>query len=262
MWLKCVSSVACVCFGSFWALAGETAVHDNWSGFSFGRGIGTNSADIDGNGPVQRAPEAEFKELAAQAQRRDFTSDDWDVLGTAQIGYDKLIGQKFVVGAFADYDFNSNPFIEGPGASLDRDGSFTLGGRLGYLVTPQMLIYGLGGYSQVNLSYHSTEADVPEKQKLMALDAAEKPAGIPDALYGWTVGGGLESKLPDFDDRLSVKLEYRYSQFDSVTGDENVKQAAQAEAQRLEEAPSKNVLLGESSVQSVRAVLVWKLNPN
>jgi hypothetical protein len=44
--------------------------------------------------------------------------------------------------------------------------------------------------------------------------ASHLPVRIDDDVDGWTVGGGVKTKL---DQRVSLKLEYRYSEFDGAS---------------------------------------------
>jgi outer membrane immunogenic protein len=77
----------------------------------------------------------------------------------AKAGCDVELLPKWVVGAFGDYDWQSNTdfsvnVLGAPGdlvkASLDS--SWTVGGRAGYLVKPDALLYVLVGYTQAQMS--------------------------------------------------------------------------------------------------------------
>ena len=186
--------------------------------------------------------------------------DDWKVFGTVQVGYDRLITDRILIGAFADYDFYPNGDESSSGgnyyrslsADLHRDGAWTVGGRLGVLVRPDLLVYGLGGFSRMNQSGEVTakfnDYYLPTSVTLKAGD-----------LDGWTVGGGIETKLDRLDKRLSLKLEYRYSQFDGESGKGSAWNYAYncwGEHFAKEKA---RFDIDDATVQSVRAVLVWKL---
>lgn len=79
-----------------------------------------------------------------------------------------------------------------------------IGGRLGYLVTPNTLIYGLGGYTQasfdgqVDLSYFIFFVGAPQTLSLR----------VADELHGYFLGGGGEVKVAD---NVALRLEYRYT---------------------------------------------------
>jgi hypothetical protein len=84
--------------------------------------------------------------------------DQWNVFGTLQVGYDHLMGKRFLVGVFADYDFfpqsdNSitTTLYDGDDrrgrvrGNLNLDGIWSVGGKLGFVVSPRWAIYGAGG---------------------------------------------------------------------------------------------------------------------
>ena len=64
-------------------------------------------------------------------------------------------------------------------------------GRLGYLLTPSLMVYGLAGGTYGSFT------------------AAGADGQTPFDLWGWTVGTGVEKKLTS---ALGVRLEYRYSE--------------------------------------------------
>lgn len=136
-------------------------------------------------------------------------------LGRLGGGCDYQLGSRFVIGAFADYDFANlkGTFSDGAiGGNEKMSAAWYAGGRLGYLVTPSLLAYVDGGYTearfdQVNFS----------QQFLPVL-----PLGtfIPAHTYnGWFIGGGTEYAL-DFDwfpiHGLFWRTEYRYAQYQSA----------------------------------------------
>src|SRR6266545_3588963 len=116
----------------------------NWTGFYIkgGGGYGTWSADtitIDDDGPCDLC----FP--IRQGGRGWF--------GTVGGGFDVQLSDRWVIGAFADIDFGSikgNIQDQGPfsvaEAKLDR--AWAVGARLGYLMTPAVLTYVSGGYTQ------------------------------------------------------------------------------------------------------------------
>jgi outer membrane immunogenic protein len=115
------------------------------------------------------------------------------------VGYDYMLSDRLLVGAFADYWFgNSATSIDIGGtelASITAEQGFDIGARIGYLVTPRTLGYVLGGYSQAKYNVAFLGTDV----------------------YDWTangflVGAGMETMLTD---RLTLRGEYRYKQYSS-----------------------------------------------
>lgn len=120
----------------------------------------------------------------------------------------------WVVGAFGDYDFAS---IKGsPNFTLATYGSeklssqWSAGGRIGVLVTPNLLTYFSAGY---------TEAHFDRVNLLSAL----APIGAPAGFYfgsrnynGYFIGAGDEYAL-NFLPGLFWKTEYRFSDLDTKT---------------------------------------------
>ncbi|MDZ4843563.1 MAG: outer membrane beta-barrel protein [Hyphomicrobium aestuarii] len=132
--------------------------------------------------------------------------------GTVGVGLDYQLGSNWVIGAFADYDFSdiettinlSVPPLGGLNASGDikLNDVWTIGGRLGYLTSPNTLVYGLIGYSRANFDDLTLTVSGPV--------AASATVGIP-SFDGWSAGFGMETLLGH---NLSLKGEYRYSEFD------------------------------------------------
>jgi opacity protein-like surface antigen len=239
--------------------------YDGWSGFSVGAGIGGISIDQNASAAAKRkdffcpywADWCYHKHDGISGSMND---DAWEVFGTVQVGYDRLIADRILIGAFADYDFYPNGDESSFGSSkhaslsgeIHRDGAWTVGGRLGVLVRPDLLVYGLGGFSRMNQNGEVTAA----------FDNYKLPTSVTlktGDLDGWTVGGGIETKLNRLDKRLSLKLEYRYSQFEGDSGkgsDENESCKWWVQHYVKEKA---RFDIDDATVQSVRAVLVWKL---
>ena len=116
---------------------------------------------------------------------------------------------RIVVGLFGDYDFGKTEFqttatLGGLNAGITaavRD-SWTIGGRAGFLTTPDTLLYGLVGWTNARTD------DIA-----LTTNAGFNLALDPGKLDGMTVGGGIETRLSK---NISAKLEYRYTQFDRV----------------------------------------------
>jgi outer membrane immunogenic protein len=169
--------------------ATEVSAVPNWNGFYVGLGIGAGAVvhdvglDVYGNS-------IGFDGVGGEG-----------VFGTVVIGYDRVIRPGWVAGVFADYDFGSNiatdvSFSYGQGSrsfSLDQNYTWSVGGRLGFLTNPGTLVYGTAGYTQTEFDFFSLASK---------------------RFDGYFVGAGVETFLrPDW----TLKLEYRYSQFDDTT---------------------------------------------
>ena len=124
--------------------------------------------------------------------------------GSLTIGYDHQVSQRLVAGVFATYNWSSIETAASLSAGGDRltaellrvEQSWTLGARAGVLITPDSLLYGLVGYTQLKLNDFEVRApgltfnfDLP-------------------TFSGVTFGGGLEHKLSD---HVSLRAEYSYT---------------------------------------------------
>jgi outer membrane immunogenic protein len=139
-------------------------------------------------------------------------------LGRVGGGCDYQLGgslSNWVVGAFGDYDFeNIHGWNDlgslGETGNEKQNSAWAVGGRLGYLVTPNLLTYTDGGYTEARFNgvSFSSVAGGPTLNT------------IPSHTYhGWFLGGGTEyalnfSWLPIHG--LFWRNEYRYSSFDSA----------------------------------------------
>ena len=135
-------------------------------------------------------------------------------LGTLGGGFDyqlQQINPHMVVGAFADVDFSSlsgtiqdqNPFFAG---TLKEDWAWSAGARAGWLVTPAILTYVNGGFTQA----HFTSASMVETH-----GGAITPFSTPATTFkGWFFGGGAEAQ---FAPGWLWRTEYRYADYGTTT---------------------------------------------
>ncbi len=78
-------------------------------------------------------------------------------LGTAGAGYDYQLTGNIVAGVLGDYDFasikgtiqNQGPFTVG---TMTENWAWAVGARIGWLITPELLSYVNGGYTQAHFS--------------------------------------------------------------------------------------------------------------
>jgi outer membrane immunogenic protein len=155
----------------------------------------------------------------------------------------------WVIGAFGDYDLTrihdtfQNTF-SGFGGDENQSSAWNVGGRIGYLVTPALLTYFDGGYTQarfdqVNLSFLAAAAGGPVI------------ANIPSTTYnGWFLGGGTEyalnlSWLPIRG--LFWRNEYRYSRYQSKNVQEFFVGGAPGTGDSM-----------KTNVQTITSSLVWR----
>jgi len=111
-------------------------------------------------------------------------------VGGAFLGY-QWQQENFVYGAEADIGYSG---VKGDSNGIEAKGGLegSLRARLGYAVTPEILLYGTGGGALKN-------------QKVEA-------AGISDSntMLGWTAGVGTDIKITD---NVFGRVEYRYTDF-------------------------------------------------
>src|SRR5882757_3392817 len=144
-------------------------------------------------------------------------ADGW--FGTVGAGCDYQFNN-FVVGIFGDYDFmdvkgdisTGGFFAPAITGSQKMDQQWAVGGRVGYLVLPQLLTYVSGGYTQAH--WKSTDLS-----SFFAPGTVATLSGVTKG--GWFIGTGDEYAL-NFLPGLFWKTEYRYSEFDRADASVNV----------------------------------------
>ena len=155
-------------------------------------------------------------------------------IGGGQIGYNWQFYNSFVAGVEADIqgvaasnsrgsavgaaplagiiaDFS---YVSVPTATRSLDYLGTVRGRLGWLFTPTLLVYGTGGLAYggvtANASYFtSVVGPIP-----IGIDPSFGAASFSDTRVGWTAGAGLEWM---FWPNWSAKVEYLYYDLGRVT---------------------------------------------
>lgn len=173
------------------------------------------------------------------------TSGGRGYFGTVGGGCDYQVSDRFVVGALANYDFaslkgsytnaTSNEF-----ANEKLRSSWAVGGRVGWLVTPTVLAYVSGGY---------TEARFGRADLFFGGIPPSTVSHIPATTYsGWFIGSGTEFMLAS---GWFVRSEYRYARYDNKYTPEVITATG---------AEFNNGTDNEKFVQTVRAELLWKWN--
>jgi outer membrane immunogenic protein len=124
----------------------------------------------------------------------------------------------WVVGAFADYDFmdlhRNFALAGGDGIGDEKESNaWAVGGRIGYLVTPNVFTYWNGGYTQTRF----------DQINLFDPDGDGTPFGSigSHTYHGWFIGGGTEIALSGLfglplPTGLFWRSEYRFSSFSSA----------------------------------------------
>lgn len=178
----------------------EAPVSD-WRGFYAGVQAGPGFGDT---GKLRLTPITPALQTAfAPGFRGDF---DNGVVAGAHVGYNWQMG-RIVTGPVLDLNFadigdkqigrSLTPATYTIGRDLDTLAS--LRGRIGYLVTDDLLFFATGGaaYGKVKFSYSQPGSA-----------ATTTTSGGQDSDFGYTVGGGVEAKLTQ---KVSLAAEYLYT---------------------------------------------------
>lgn len=240
----------------------------NWTGFYIGAGGGGNflfadsytAVDFFGgkNGLAPTSDHDFFPDVEASADLGAVGG-----FGTVQGGFDWQVGDRFVVGVFGNYDFGGNTSashsVSAPYDDRERvafsehddnairarvtlEDSWAIGGRLGFLSSDSTLWYGLAGYTQAKIKGQAGHT------------ALLRVAGEHDSHYqyrwsGWrdglVLGAGVETLLTD---AISLKMEYRYTDYESFGGYDGVEDYYGVE----------QVAKFDPEVHSIRGVVSWR----
>jgi outer membrane immunogenic protein len=182
----------------------------SWTGCYVGGGGGGAYVKNDHNDFSNSLALTGFAPGTALGPNLSSGADGW--FGTVQVGCDYQFMGNWVAGVFADYDFMDvrgdtsvfGTFAPSVVGSQKMDSQWAVGGRVGYLVLPQLLTYISGGYTQGH--WKSTN--------LTPFAGLVPTASLPGSTKGgWFIGTGDEYAL-SFLPGLFWKTEYRYAEFD------------------------------------------------
>jgi len=218
----------------------------NWTGCYINGGVGYGMWKQDHYGEVGTLVETPTVSTGGEG---------W--LGRVGGGCDyqfRAFDSNFVIGAFGDYDFMGlsgsfqEPFTRDVG-NENESGAWAVGARLGYLVTPTLLAFFDGGYTQarfdqINLSSFSGVSE----------------GYIPAQNYsGWFLGGGTEYALTWLPVQgLFWRNEYRYASYQSA--DVPVLTPAGAPFTVTDRVVGPLSQHMQKDVQTITTSLVWRFN--
>ncbi len=158
---------------------------------------------------------------AASAAAAAGASGVWPVntdgfIAGGQAGYNFQISNKLVAGVEADIQMmpgsdrasattvTPGPFPGGPVSNISTDLSVTkaidylgtLRGRLGYLVTPAVLVYGTGGFAYGGVKSSTTISQAYAPVVFNSIEPQWSSfASNSDTITGWTAGGAQNGRL-------------------------------------------------------------------
>jgi outer membrane immunogenic protein len=186
----------------------------SWTGFYLGLNAGGAWSDSNATTSTVFSPVGYFATTSVPAigtvgnqnlNRTSFTGGltggyNWQI-NNAVIGIEgdfNYLGFKKSVSGSAIYPCCA-PTAFTVNTSASADWLATLRGRVGFLATPALLLYGTGGLAVANVrsSYLFTDT----------FDGARESASISSTRYGWTAGAGAEYALQN---GWSIKAEYLY----------------------------------------------------
>jgi outer membrane immunogenic protein len=192
-----------------------------WTGFYIGGNVGygwdSGSSGVSALSTDAALAPALAAILAAGSYPTSLSPSAKGVIGGGQIGYNWQLPSQWLIGLEADLQASGikgsasqtlSPALfdmTSTGVTKSIDWFGTVRGRVGFLVTPQWLLYGTGGlaYGETKSSFTTTDLAfgcVPNAT-LCANGASSS------IRTGWTAGAGAEAMLAP---NWSVKVEYLY----------------------------------------------------
>ncbi len=139
------------------------------------------------------------------------------------LGYDYDLGN-VVVGAEGEFmestgEQDSDDMINAPfGYNIDVSRDLYIGGRIGYKVAPTTLVYAKGGYTSTRIE--------SQFEDLVDDDGLNFDVDSDQSIDGYRLGAGIEQQFGDgimgVGSNGYVKLEYRYSNYDDLSFDDEV----------------------------------------
>ena len=211
-------------------------VAPSWTGVYVGAGVGIRSTQTDFSmvgSSFNGGPNIFAAQCAANAALFDCVRgepmNDTAFRFSPYVGYNYQVGSQWVVGVEADFGWASKTttllgmrYPATTEITQLADSSFSVKttwdasarGRVGFLVTPSVLVYGTGGAAWLHVEATSVCSTNPIVG--VCAPGGQSPAVITDSTTkaGWTVGGGIEAMLWA---NWIARGEYRYADFGTIT---------------------------------------------
>jgi outer membrane immunogenic protein len=194
-----------------------------WTGIYIGAGGGVELSNISTDSKLcELLYDRESQDRYCNpydTHEHDFDDNEASFVGVVQGGYNWQIGPYFVTGSYVSWTFgdlgsdHKTVFDEEDGVhgkwNTDVSNMLTVASRQGFLPMPNLLVYGLAGWSWANVDHTF---------KVKCDECSEPIAKIGDDNFnanGVTVGIGAEYK---FTDSLSLRGEYRFTELENDSG--------------------------------------------
>ena len=264
--------VACIAAVAIWS-APANAADPGSTGFYVGAngGYGWNGTSLSSAPGDQNTAYVVLGQPNVASSSASFDSKGW--LGGAQAGYNWHLDRRWVAGIEADFDWSdiggdgsaptviflgNNPATLTASQKLEWFG--TLRARIGYLATPDLLLFATGGLAYGKVSGSASIALPPGVANSQGnFGTAYACGGVygdstcfagsgSRTSAGWTAGAGAEYR---FTQHATVKLEYLYVNLGSNT-------FALPAAHPLSSSPSIVNASGEAAFNLVRAGLNYR----
>lgn len=155
------------------------------------------------------------------SMNQTMTDSSTSVMGGGFLGFNTLLTETILAGVESDIVFSD---IGGNFSFSSHRASWV--GRLGVLVSPNALLYGLAGLASGNFKAEVTTAGTLANVTtfIEIEDEGVVPVvstiGVPGVrveeskrLWGFTVGGGIETEVNIFAQAMRIGAEYRYSNY-------------------------------------------------
>ncbi len=198
-----------------------------WTGFYVGGGGGYGMWNIDTNALVDPGfvPPPGFPFGPGTQLTQTTTNGGKGWFGTLTGGFDYQFNPSFVAGAFADVDLASikgtlntgmaTNFFNPLGGSEKESSAWAVGARVGWLVTPAILTYFNGGYTEAKFDRFAVD-----NLTALVFPAPLLPTGFfanGHTYHGWFIGSGVETTVPFLGRGWFLRSEYRYADYGSAT---------------------------------------------
>jgi outer membrane immunogenic protein len=217
----CTGAVAADLSPAYKAPVKAIAPVASWTGFYIGGNVGygwdSGSTGISSASTDPALAPALAAIVGAGSYPAALSPSTKGVIGGGQIGYNWQLPPQWLIGLEADLQgadlrgtdsqTRSPAFFDAASTGVTKsiDWFGTVRGRIGFLATPQWLLYGTGGlaYGQTKSTFTTTDltAGCLPNATLCANGASSSTRA------GWTAGAGAEAMLAP---NWSVKVEYLY----------------------------------------------------